>query len=263
MLSAALLDSAASTALIASIIAGFATLVGALPVFFIKRLGPFSTSLLLALGAGVMLAATSFSLIAPALEMHAGLGLETHPLVSAWTGILAGAFLVYLGDVLIPHEHFVKGREGGDARAVKRAWLFVAAIALHNFPEGLAVGAGFGGDDPDAGIVIATGIVLQNLPEGLVAAVSLLAVGYSRGTAIGIAGLTGLIETVGGIAGIAAFTFVQFLVPFVLALAGGAMLYVVCQEVIPETYRRGVERPATWGLIGGFLVMLSLDQLLG
>jgi ZIP family zinc transporter len=156
----------------------------------------------------------------------------------------------------------VKGREGADARSVKRAWLFVAAIALHNLPEGLAVGSGFGGDDLDVGLAITSGIVLQNLPEGLVAAVSLIAVGYSRRTAVAIAGLTGLFETLGGVVGILTLTLVRGLVPFVLSLAGGAMLYVVVQEVVPEAYRRGVERPATWGMLLGFAVMLSLDALL-
>ncbi len=256
-------SSPATAALVASVIAGFSTLVGAAPALFLPGLGRLATSLLLAFGAGVMLAATAFSLIAPALEMHASLGLPAHPLASACGGVVAGAALVWLGDRWIPHEHFIKGREGVDARSVKRAWLFVAAIALHNLPEGLAVGAAFGGPDESTGVVIATGIVLQNLPEGLVAAVSLLAVGYRRTTAVGIAGLTGLFETLGGVVGIATFTLVRPLVPFVLALAGGAMLYVVVQEVIPEAYRRGVERPATWGFIAGFLVMLSLDQLLG
>jgi len=254
----------AGPALVASAVAGLSTLLGALPALFLRRIGPLATSLLLAFGGGVMLAATAFALIAPALEMHAELGLPGPALASVWAGILAGAGLVFLGDRMIPHEHFFKGREGGgDGRAVKRAWLFVAAIALHNLPEGLAVGAGFGGPDDGTGLAITYGIVLQNLPEGLVAAVSLLAVGYRRRIAIGIAGATGLFETLGGVLGIATFTLVQSLVPFVLALAGGAMLYVVVQEVIPEAYRRGVERPATWGLITGFLVMLSLDQLLG
>ncbi|MCB9913875.1 MAG: ZIP family metal transporter [Planctomycetes bacterium] len=252
-----------SVALWACAVAGLSTIVGALPALFVKRLSPFATSLLLALGAGVMLAATAFSLIAPALELHAQLGLPGPPLVSVWAGVLSGAALVHAGDRAIPHEHFVKGREGHEARAVKRAWLFVAAIALHNLPEGLAVGAGFGGESADPGLVITAGIVLQNLPEGLVAAVSLLAVGYGRGTAVGVAALTGVIETLAGLAALGAATLVQALVPFVLALAGGAMLYVVVQEVIPEAYRRGVERPATWGLVLGFLAMLTLDQALG
>ncbi len=246
-------------ALIASVVAGLATLVGALPALFLRDLSRAARSLLLAFGAGVMLAATAFALIVPALDLHAELGLAGSPLVSVWAGVAVGVALIWVGDMLIPHEHFEKGREGRDARAIKRAWLFVAAIALHNIPEGLAVGAGFGGGDPRRGLVIATGIALQNLPEGLVAAVSLMAVGYGRGLSIGIAGLTGLFETLGGVVGIATVAAVGGLVPFVLALAAGAMLYVVAQEVIPETYRHGVDRVATAGLIVGFLVMLSLD----
>lgn len=256
-------DSPTTAALVASVVAGFSTLVGALPALFVRRLTDSATSLLLAFGAGVMLAATAFSLIAPALEMHAALELWGSPLVSVWSGVVLGAGLVHLGDRFVPHEHFVKGREGGDGRAIKRSWLFVFAIALHNLPEGLAVGAGFGGGDAGTGLVIATGIVVQNLPEGLVAAVSLLAVGYGRRTAIGVAGATGLFETFGGFVGVATFNLVQGLVPFVLSLAGGAMLYVVVQEVVPEAYRRGTQRPATWSLVAGFLVMLTLDQLLG
>jgi len=256
-------ESPTTAALVASVVAGFSTLVGALPALLLRRLSESTTSLLLAFGAGVMLAATAFSLVAPALEMHAALGLWGSPLVSAWSGMLLGAGLVYAGDRFVPHEHFVKGREGGDGRAIKRSWLFVFAIALHNLPEGLAVGAGFGGGDANTGLVIATGIVVQNLPEGLVAAVSLLAVGYRRRTAIAVAGATGLFETVGGLIGIATFTLVQAAVPFVLSLAGGAMLYVVVQEVVPEAYRRGVQRPATWSLVVGFLVMLTLDVVLG
>ncbi|MEZ5973738.1 MAG: ZIP family metal transporter [Planctomycetota bacterium] len=254
-----------STALLASGLAGLSTLLGALPCLFIPRLSRAAGAVLLAFGAGVMLAATCFSLILPSLEMHRALGLWGPPFASAATGIVLGALLVYAGDRLIPHEHFLKGREGGaeEARAMKRAWLFVAAIAIHNLPEGLAVGAGFGSPDPGAGWSITIGIILQNLPEGLVAAVSLLAVGYTARTSVAVAGLTGLVESLGGLAGVATFTFVQGLVPLVLSLAGGAMLYVVAQEVIPEAYRRGVERPATWGLIGGFLVMLGLDQWLG
>ncbi|MEZ6019653.1 MAG: ZIP family metal transporter [Planctomycetota bacterium] len=254
-----------STALLASGLAGLSTLLGALPCLFIPRLSRAAGAVLLRLRRRGDARRHLLFADSPEPRNAPGTGTLGPPFASAATGIVLGALLVSAGDRLIPHEHFLKGREGGaeEARAMKRAWLFVAAIAIHNLPEGLAVGAGFGSPDPGAGWSITIGIILQNLPEGLVAAVSLLAVGYTARTSVAVAGLTGLVESLGGLAGVATFTFVQGLVPLVLSLAGGAMLYVVAQEVIPEAYRRGVERPATWGLIGGFLVMLGLDQWLG
>lgn len=248
--------------ILASLVAGLSTGVGALPIFLRRTYPERAIAAMLGFGAGVMLAATSFSLLMPALE--AARVQQAHvlgALAVVGAGVLAGAACMFAAEKLLPHEHLYKGREGGDLIALKGTWLFVTAIAVHNFPEGLAVGVGFGGGDINNGLAITTGIALQNLPEGLVAALSLLAAQYSLRTAFGVAALTGAVETVGGFIGIAAVTLVAPLLPFALAFAGGAMLHVISQEIIPESHRFGFERSATGGVIVGFVLMMSLDSL--
>jgi len=155
------------------------------------------------------------------------------------------------------------GREGPEAASLRRVWLFVIAITIHNFPEGLAVGVGFGADGLSGGLPLAIGIGLQNAPEGLAVAVALLGEGYSRVRAWGIAALTGLVEPVGGLIGAGIITMSQPLLPWGLAFAAGAMLYVISHEIIPETHRSGHQNRATLGLAVGLVVMLFLDVWLG
>jgi zinc transporter, ZIP family len=156
------------------------------------------------------------------------------------------------------------GPDGKEAGAsLRRIWLFVIAITLHNFPEGLAVGVGFGGGDIENGRSLAIGIGLQNFPEGLAVAVALLGQNYSRVRAFTVALMTGLVEPVGGLIGIGAVTLSEPLLPWGLAFAAGAMIFVISHEIIPETHRRGYENYGTIGLIIGLVVMMFLDVVLG
>jgi ZIP family zinc transporter len=239
---------------LASLLAGCATGVGALPILFAARVSQRLLDGMLGFAAGVMLAATSFSLIVPAIELG-GVWITV-------AGIAAGA--VFLDQIhrLTPHLHLVLGREGPSS-ALSRVWLFVLAITLHNFPEGVAVGVGFGAGDIPAGTALAIGIGLQNMPEGLAVALALLREHYPRGRALLIALLSGLVEPIGGLLGVSAVTVARPILPFGLAFAAGAMLFVISDEIIPETHRRGFERVATFGVVIGFIVMMTLDNLFG
>ncbi len=179
-----------------------------------------------------------------------------------WPGCLLGAIVLDRIDKWLPHEHFFIGREGPDSK-LKKIWLFVIAIAIHNFPEGLAVGVGFGTGDVSAGTSLAIGIGLQNMPEGLAVALPLMGLGYSRWQAIGVAILTGLVEPVGGLLGVGLVSISHPALPLGLAFAAGAMLFVISDEIIPETHSKGKSRLATFGVMVGFVIMMAMDNLLG
>ena len=237
---------------VASLAAGLATGAGALPVLFAKKISDKLLDVLLGFSAGVMLAATSFSLIVPAIDLS-----------GPWVvviGLALGAVVLHLIDRFIPHFHPILGAEGPPSR-LSRVWLFVLAITIHNFPEGLAVGVSFGGGDVAAGLTIAMAIGLQNMPEGLAVALPLVREGYSRRRALWYGTLTGLVEPVGGLLGVALVSIFHPVLPWALAFAAGAMLFVVSDEMIPESHRRGFEREATFGLITGFVIMMLLDCL--
>jgi ZIP family zinc transporter len=250
-----------ATGLLASFLAGLATGVGSLPALFFIKVPDRLMNTLLGGAAGVMLAATSFSLIVPGIE-HGNLLWPGYGVYVVAFGILLGAFCLDLVDRLLPHEHFIIGHEGPSSK-MKKIWLFIIAITIHNFPEGLAVGVGFGGGDIANGTSLAIGIGLQNMPEGLAVALPLLGLGYSRLKAIGIATLTGLVEPVGGLLGVGAVRVFQPILPLGLAFAAGAMLFVISDEIIPETHAKGRSRLATFGIVIGFVIMMSLDNLLG
>lgn len=249
---------------VSGLVAGLATGVGAIPVFFVRAVRASTSAGLLGFGAGVMLAATSFSLIGPgieAAERHGASALTSSTIVSF--GMLLGALTVLAANRFLPHEHFVKGVEGGTAERISRIWLFVIAIALHNFPEGLAVGVGFGGGDVSNGVSLATGIALQNFPEGYAVAVALTSVGYSAGHAVLVALLTGLIEPIGSLLGVVALTLSESLLPIGMGFAAGAMLFVISNEIIPESHREGQGLAGTIGILIGFVIMMLLDTAFG
>jgi ZIP family zinc transporter len=249
---------------IGSLLAGLCTGIGALGIYFVRRLSPRIEDGLLSAAAGVMLAATFFSLLLPALDRADSLTTSKVAAVSiVGAGLLCGAAGLFFVHRLVPHEHFLLGKEGPDSRRLARIWLFVIAITLHNFPEGMAVGVGFAGGDEANGTPLAVGIGLQNIPEGFAVAISLLSIGYSRTTAFWVALLTGLVEPVGGMLGAAAVTLAEPLMPAILGLAAGAMLFVISDEIIPETHRRGYENVATFSLLVGFVAMMYLDTLFG
>lgn len=247
-----------------SLLAGLASAVGALPIYFLKTVTRRLQGALLGFGAGVMLAATSFSLIVPGIEAaKEATGSEGLAALQMSLGIALGGAFLWATHRWFPHEHFFKGPEGADAANLARIWLFVTAIALHNFPEGLAVGVSFGDGSPDRGIAIATGIGLQNIPEGLVTALALLAENYTRNAAFGVALLTGLIEPLGGLVGAGVVAVARSLLPWGLAFAAGAMLFVISGEIIPESHSRGCENEGTIGTVVGFILMMVLDITLG
>jgi len=249
---------------LASLLAGLGTGVGALGVFTIRTLSDRLEDGMLSAAAGIMLAASFFSLLLPALDYGRDYyGGEVVTTLVVISGVLAGAIALELVHRFVPHEHFIAGREGPRDAALSRIWLFIIAITLHNFPEGMAVGVGFGGGNVDNGVALATGIGIQNLPEGLAVAVSLLAVGYSRTAAFGVALATGLAEPVGGLFGSSMVAVAGPLMPWTLGLSAGAMLFIISDEIIPETHSRGNQTVASFSLMGGFAVMMFLDATLG
>ncbi len=251
-----LIPNVVTMGVIASLLAGAATGLGAIPVLIGGKPSRRTLDIMLGFAAGVMLAAAAFSLLVPALE---------HPLGGVWVvalGFALGGFFVHVADKFIPHEHFETGHEGPPS-AMSRIWLFVIAITIHNFPEGLAVGVAFGAEDMGTGIAIAIAIGLQNIPEGLAVAAPLVREGYSKWKAGGIALLTGLVEPIGGLLGVSVVTFAQFLLPYGLAFAAGAMIFVVSDEIVPESHSGGFARIATIGLMAGFILMMVLDNVFG
>ncbi|MGQ4661019.1 ZIP family metal transporter [Lysobacter sp. F6437] len=249
-------------ALVGGSAAAAATALGTLPAWFARRLEQRALDTMLGFGAGVMLAASAFSLVLPGIEAARaqGAGQWGAGLVVGFA-ILLGAALIMALDRALPHEHFIKGPEGGAAGRLRRTWLFVFAICLHNLPEGLAIGAGYASGF-NHGTALATGIALQDIPEGLVVAVALIAAGYGRGRAVLVGMASGLAEPVGALLGVGVLVAAPLLLPVGLGFAAGAMLFVVSHEIIPESHRQGHENFATAGLMLGFVLMMLLDTAL-
>lgn len=246
--------------------AALATALGTLPVLMSQQLSNRVQDTLYGFGAGVMLAASAFSLVIPGLEAARTAGLFGG---GSWAAggvigaaIVMGAAALLALDRILPHEHFVKGREGAAAHKMRRTWLFVIAITLHNIPEGLAIGVGYAGSEGVRANALAMGIAIQDVPEGLVVAVALLAAGYRRWFAVVLGMASGLVEPIGAIVGAAIVGYSAALLPWGLGFAAGAMLFVISHEIIPESHRRGHEAFATAGLIGGFVLMMVLDTAL-
>lgn len=258
------LDTPMGQALAGSGLAALATAVGALPALFVRHISPRWEDIMLGFGAGVMAAASCFSLVIPGVAAGAHM-LGSRPagasLVAA--GLIIGALFLLLADKMVPHEHRNAGRHGPDWLHLRSVWLMVFAICLHNFPEGMAIGVGFSGGDTSVGIPLAAAIAIQDVPEGLVVAVALRTVAYTPGRAAAAGALSGLAEPLGAVVSVALTSGFAPLYPAGLGFAAGAMLWVVSHEIIPETHRKGHEQAATLGLIGGFVVMMLLDTALG
>lgn len=248
---------------LASLGAGLMTGVGAVPVLFGRKVSRKASDTMLGFAAGVMISASFFSLILPgiAAATEQGHGTFTAALI-AGGGIALGAAAVAMMNEALPHEHFIQGREGAEAEALAKIWLFVLAITIHNFPEGLAVGVGFGGGNVTNGLSLASGIGLQNAPEGLAVAMALRGQGYSRRKSFLVALATGLVEPLGGGLGVLAVHASTAILPWGLTFAAGAMLYIISHEIIPETHRSGHQNAATAGLILGLVLMMVLDVTL-
>jgi len=244
----------------ACVLASLATGLGALPAAFFKEVSNNVFNTLLGAAAGVMLAATAFSLLVPGIEA----GNALWPDKGLWVvalGMLVGALFLHLSDKKLPHLHFDDASNIQTA-SLQKIWLFIIAITIHNFPEGMSVGVSFGTGDMHNGIVLAIAIALQNIPEGLAVALPLVALGYNKWKAVGIATLTGLVEPIGGILGITMVSTFSSIMPFAMGFAAGAMLFVISEEIIPETHANGRSRYATFALMIGFIIMMALDNLL-
>lgn len=239
---------------------GGATVVGAVAGLLFKRISHKFSDIVLSFAAGIMLAAAILGLVLPSLEYGGKYGIAV-----TVAGIFAGALCLNLIDRLVPHLHRLIGTdtESHSNADLNKVLLFVMAIAIHNLPEGIAAGVGFGSGDNAGALVIAGGIALQNIPEGMVIIAPMLAAGVSPRKTFICAVFTGLIEVVGTLAGYFAVSISSAVLPFALAFAGGTMLYVISDEMIPETHAHGSERGATYALLVGFAVMLVTDTLLG
>ncbi len=241
---------------------GGATVIGSCIGFLFKGLSHKFADIVLSFASGVMLAAAVIGLILPSLDYGGKYGL-----VVTIVGIFVGAVCLNLIDKLVPHLHKIVGTSEGEEKHknanLDKVLLFVMAIAIHNLPEGIAAGVGFGSEDATQALMIAGGIALQNIPEGMVIIGPMLAAGISPRKTFLCAALTGVVEVVGTFMGYFAVSISTAVLPFALAFAGGTMLYIISDEMIPETHSHGNERGATYALLVGFCVMLITDVLLG
>ncbi|MDR1312012.1 MAG: ZIP family metal transporter [Burkholderiaceae bacterium] len=251
-------------ATIGGTVAFLATAVGTLPAFLLHRIPQQVEDIMLGFSAGMMLSATAFSLLLPGLR--AGVDMTGN----TWVGSLIVVFGMFLGvflmqglEHIMPHRHEITGVFGKGSTRFNRVWLFVFAITLHNLPEGMAIGVGFSRGDVSVGLPLTIAIALQDIPEGLAVAIALRGVGMNALKAVMIGSLTGAMELLGALLGVGLTGGFALSYPIGLGVAGGAMLFVVSHEVIPETHRNGHQTLATIGLIAGFALMMILDTMLG
>ena len=240
---------------------GGASVIGAILGFAFKRISHHFSDLVLAFAAGVMLCAAVVGLVLPSMEYGGSFAV---PITVA--GIFSGAVFLNLIDKLVPHLHKLSGVDQEEhphqSAQLSKVLLFVMAIAIHNLPEGIAAGVGFGTGNTGEAMTIALGIALQNIPEGMVIIAPMLAAGMKPGRTFVIAMLTGIVEVLGALLGYFAVSISSAILPFALAFAGGTMLYVISDEMIPETHAHGVERGATYSLLVGFCLMLAMSHYL-
>ena len=257
-------------ALIGTTFTWFVTALGASLVFLKKDVSRELLDGMLGVASGVMIAASYWSLLAPAIELSEGLAVPVW--FPAVVGFLLGGAFLFLIDKLLPHLHM--GMETDQAEGVKTSWqrsaLLITAITLHNIPEGLAVGVAFGaaaagvaGADIASAIALALGIGIQNFPEGLAVSAPLRREGWSRGKAFFYGQFSGMVEPIAGVIGAALTILMRPILPYALAFAAGAMIYVVAEELIPESKRQGHSDIPTIGVMLGFAIMMLLDVALG
>ncbi len=242
---------------------GFSTIFGVLIGFLFKEISHKMNDMILGFASGVMLAAAVLGLILPSLEY-----VDKQGIWMVFVGILGGAVVLNILDRLTPHLHHLVDDEKEESHTkntalMNKTLLFVLAIAIHNFPEGLATGVSFGTGNIMDAFTVAAGIALQNIPEGMIVVFPLLASGVSRKRTFLVASFTGIVEMIATFVGYFAISISSLLLPFLLAFAGGTMLYVICDEMIPETHGHGHEQLATYSLLIGFCVMLFMDVMLG
>lgn len=246
--------------LITALGVGGATFIGSVLGFIFKKISHKFSDIVLSFAAGVMLSAAVLGLIIPSIEYGGEYGI-----IITVIGVFVGAISLNLIDKLVPHLHKLVGNdiEEHHNANLSKVLLFVMAIAIHNLPEGIAAGVGFGSGNTNQALLIAGGIALQNIPEGMVIIGPMLSAGVSQKKTLVVALITGLVEVIGTLIGYFAVSVASVILPFALAFAGGTMLYVVSDEMIPETHAHGCECGATYALLAGFCVMLISDVLLG
>nr|MBQ4318112.1 ZIP family metal transporter [Clostridia bacterium] len=253
--------------LITALGVGGATMVGAIIGFIFRKTSHKFSDIVLAFAAGVMLAAAVLGLVIPSFEYGSADHGNIIGLIMTVAGIFCGAVCVNLFDKFVPHLHKLSGADTENhpekSAKLSKVLLFVMAIAIHNLPEGIAAGVGFGTGNTGEALLIAGGIALQNIPEGMVIIGPMLAAGMSPSRTLIVALGTGMVEVVGTLLGFFAVSVSSAILPFALAFAGGTMLYVISDEMIPETHAHGSERGATYSLLVGFCLMLVFDVLLG
>ena len=248
-------------ALLTALGVGGATIIGVLIGFCFQKVPHKFNDAILGFAAGIMLAAAVIGLIIPSLE-------DGNVWITS-TGIVAGAVFLNLADKITPHLHHITGIDADEEphsekqNRLNKVMLFVMAIAIHNLPEGIAAGVGFGGEDISNAFTVAVGIALQNIPEGMVIVSPLIMSEISKIRVLLIASFTGIVEILGVIVGFSAVSVASAILPFALAFAGGTMIYVVSDEMIPETHHSGNERMSTYALIFGFITMLIMDFYIG
>jgi ZIP family zinc transporter len=251
-------------ALVGGLWAAAATAVGTLPVLLSQSFSARTYDAALGLGGGIMLAATSFSLVLPAIAASKGAGntpMEASLMVGG--GILIGMLIVMLLERLVRSDNVLDGVKTGNTDTLVRAWLFVGAVAIHNIPEGMAIGVGYAGVDLSKANALTTGIAIQDIPEGMVVAMALRVAGYGRIFSAALGALSGVVEPIGAVIGAMMIEASATLLPWGLAGAAGAMLYVICHDVVPEAQRRGNYTTASCALVIGFIIMMVLDTAMG
>ncbi|TYQ18881.1 UNVERIFIED_ORG: ZIP family zinc transporter [Zoogloea ramigera] len=251
-------------ALIGGLWAAAATAVGTLPVLLSQSFSARTYDAALGLGGGIMLAATSFSLVLPAIAASKGAG--NTPMAASLMvggGILIGMLIVMLLERLVRSDNVLDNTRSDNANTLVRAWLFVGAVAIHNIPEGMAIGVGYAGVDLSKANALTTGIAIQDIPEGMVVAMALRVAGYGRLFSAALGTLSGVVEPIGAVIGALMIEASAALLPWGLAGAAGAMLYVICHDVVPEAQRRGNYGTASFSLVIGFIIMMVLDTAMG